>query len=59
MSARTGPGRYLLGVGSPNGTGDPPTGKVRGNVGDLHQSVDANAATLYVKDTTTTGWTPR
>ena len=62
--AGTGAGRFLLGVGDPNGPGDPPIGKVLGNVGDLYQRVDENPKqeTLYVKelgDNTTTGWTPK
>nr|MDQ3765638.1 hypothetical protein [Actinomycetota bacterium] len=60
-SAGTGAGRFLVGVGDPNG--DPPTGKVLGNVGDIYQRLDENpVATLYVKesgDNTTTGWTPK
>jgi hypothetical protein len=49
----TGAGRFLLGVGDPDG-------RVVGNVGDVYQRLDENAAAaLYVKqadDNLTTGW---
>jgi hypothetical protein len=59
----SGAGRFLVGVGDPNvPRGDPPSA-VPGNVGDIYQRVDANAAAaLYVKesgDGTTTGWVPK